>query len=91
MWVMVSGKEEPGKGKPVMSLETRDIGRRVRQQLIHAGKMSGTLKISRGLISFLASPFPCLCIAHTCTHCLTEPLVRAYCMEVPGTDNVLGN
>ena len=27
MWVMGSGKEDPGEGKLAMSLETRDTGR----------------------------------------------------------------
>ena len=82
IWVMGCGKEDPGEGKPAMSLETRDTGRRVRQQLIHAGKMSGTLKLSRSLSHFHPPSLPVLRHStYTCTHCLTEPLVRAYCMN----------
>ena len=81
---VVSGQWEggPWRGDPAMSLETRDTGKRVSQQIIHAGKMSDTLKISRFWSHFQHPSLPVLRHStYTGTHCLTEPLVRAYCMN----------
>ena len=90
--VMGCGKEDPGEGKPAMSLETKDIGRRVRQQLIHASKMSGTLKLSRSLISFSASQPSCAKAWYIHRHTLPyRTFGKSLLHELPDTDNFGGN